>query len=81
MIAETEDERAAYALAMRRSGPRPRMTEAEIEAIIGKIADIGRVLPDASPDDQTEVFRQLGLKLDLPSRPTARPSLGRARGL
>jgi hypothetical protein len=25
------------------------MTEAEIEAIVGKVADIGRVLPDASP--------------------------------
>jgi hypothetical protein len=36
------------------------MTEAEIKTIVGKLADIARVLQDADPDDKAEVFRQLG---------------------
>ena len=39
------------------------MTEAEIKAIVDKLAGIARVLRDADPDDKAEVFRQLGLKL------------------
>jgi hypothetical protein len=39
------------------------MTEAEIRAIVDKLADIVRVLHDADPDDKAEIFRQLGLKL------------------
>ncbi len=62
-IAETEAEKATYALAMCRSEPRPRMSEAEIRAIVDKLAAIPRVLHDADPDDKAEVFRQLGLKL------------------
>jgi site-specific DNA recombinase len=63
-IAETEAERAAYELAMRRDEPRPRrMTEAEIKAIVENLADIARVLHDADPDDKGEIFRQLNLKL------------------
>jgi site-specific DNA recombinase len=48
---------------MRRSEPRPRMSETEIKAIVDKLADIARVLYDADPDDKAEIFRQLGLKL------------------
>jgi site-specific DNA recombinase len=62
-IAETEAERASYALAMRRNTARPRMSEAEIKAIVDKLADIARVLQDADPDDRAEIFRQMGLKL------------------
>lgn len=63
-IAETEAERMTYALAMRQSEPRRRhMTEAEIKAIVDKLADIARVLRDADPEDKGEIFRQLGLKL------------------
>jgi len=63
-IAETEAEKASYALAMRRTATRrPRMTEAEIKAIVDKFADIAAVLHDADPDDKAEVFRQLGLRL------------------
>ena len=63
-IAEIEAERATYTLGMRRSEPRPRrMTEAEIRAIVDKLADIAGVLRDAEPDDKAEIFRQLGLKL------------------
>ena len=39
------------------------MSEAEIKAIVDKLADIARVLHDADPDDKAEIFRQLGLKL------------------
>jgi hypothetical protein len=43
---------------MRRSEPRPRrMTEAEIKAIMDKLADIARVLHDADPKDKGEIFR------------------------
>lgn len=57
-------ERMTYAFAMRQSEPRRRhMTEAEIKAIVDKLADIARVLRDADPEDKGEIFRQLGLKL------------------
>jgi site-specific DNA recombinase len=62
-IAETEAEKATYALVMRRSEPRRRMTEQEIRSIVDKFADIARVLIDADPDDKAEIFRQLGLRL------------------
>jgi site-specific DNA recombinase len=49
-IAETEAECATYELAMRWYDPRPhRMSEAEIMAIVDKLADIARVLCDADP--------------------------------
>jgi len=62
-IAETEAEKATYALVMRRPGPRPRMTQQEINSIVDKFAYIARVLIDADPEDKAEIFRQLGLKL------------------
>lgn len=62
-IAETEAARASCALEMRRNATRPRMSEAEIKAIVDKLADIARVLHDADSDDKAEVFRQPGLKL------------------
>jgi hypothetical protein len=52
-----------FPVAMRRSEPRSRMTEAEIKAIVDKLADIARVLQNADPDDKAEIFRQLGLRL------------------
>ncbi len=42
---------------------RRRMSEAEIKAIVDRLADIVRVLHDADPDDKAEIFRQLGLRL------------------
>jgi site-specific DNA recombinase len=51
---------------MRRSDeprPRPRMTEQEIRAVVDKLADIARVLSNADPNDKSEIFRQLGLRL------------------
>jgi hypothetical protein len=39
------------------------MSEAEVEAIVDRLADIAAVLHDANPHDKAEVFRQLGLKL------------------
>ena len=63
-IAEIEAERATYTLGIHQTWPRPRrMTEAEIRAIVDKLADISGVLRDAEPDDKAEIFRQLGLKL------------------
>jgi site-specific DNA recombinase len=62
-IAETEAEKASYALSARRPEPPRRMTEQEINAIVEKFADIARVLTDADPDAKAEIFRKLGLKL------------------
>jgi site-specific DNA recombinase len=69
-IAETEAEKASYVLVIRKpAATRHRMTEAEIKAIVEKLADIAQVLADADPDDKAEIFRQLGLKLTYqPSR-------------
>ena len=64
-IAETEAERAMYEAGMRQftaTSPH-RMTEAEIRSIVERLADIARVLSGADPDDKSEIFRQLGLKL------------------
>ena len=60
-IAETEAEKATYALAARK--PTTRLTEAEIKAIVDKFDDIAAVLHDADPDDKAEIFRQLNLRL------------------
>lgn len=62
-IAETEAERARYQVSMRQVVVRPRMTGAEIKAIVDKLTDIAKVLEDADPDDKSEIFRQLGLRL------------------
>jgi hypothetical protein len=48
---------------------RPRMSEAEIKAVVDRLADVARVLRAADPDDKAEIFRQLGLRLTYhPSR-------------
>ena len=39
------------------------MSEAEIKAIVGRLADLARILADAHPNDKSEIFRQLGLRL------------------
>jgi hypothetical protein len=62
-IAETEAEKASYELGVRKAAPRHRMSEAEIKAVVDKLAGVARVLQDADPDDKAEIFRQLGLKL------------------
>ncbi len=63
-IAETEAEKAGYLAARRpRSTPRRRMSEAEIRAIVDRLADLVSVLADADPNDKSEIFRQLGLRL------------------
>lgn len=63
-IAETEAQKAGY-LAVRcpTTTRRRRMSEAEIKAIVDRLADLARVLADAGPNDKSETFRQLGLKL------------------
>jgi site-specific DNA recombinase len=48
---------------MRRTTTRPRMSEAELKAIVDELADIACVLDDADPADKAEIFRRLGLKL------------------
>lgn len=62
-IAETEADKARYQLSTRPAAARPRMSEAEIKSMVDKLADIVRVLGKADPDDKSEIFRQLGLKL------------------
>jgi hypothetical protein len=39
------------------------MSEAEVRAIVNRLADLARVLADADPNDKSEIFRQLGLRL------------------
>lgn len=63
-IAETEAEKARYLAVRRPNGARHRrMTEAEIKAIVDRLADLARVLADADPNDKSEIFCQLGLRL------------------
>ena len=40
-----------------------RISVAEIKAIVDRLADLARVLADADPNDKSEIFRQLGLRL------------------
>ena len=47
----------------RAGATRRRMSEAEIKAIVDRLADLARVLADADPNDKSEIFRQLGLRL------------------
>jgi hypothetical protein len=62
-IAETEAERTRHELSMRQPARKGRMTEADIRAVVDRLADVAHVLADADPDDKAEIFRQLGLKL------------------
>jgi site-specific DNA recombinase len=63
-IAETEAEKAGYHIPARPAGTtRRRMSEAEIKDIVDRLADLVRVLADADPNDKSEIFRQLGLRL------------------
>jgi Recombinase len=63
-IADTEAEKAGYLAARRPSGARRRrMSEAEIKAIVDRLADLARVLADADPNNKSGIFRQLGLRL------------------
>jgi hypothetical protein len=62
-IAETEAEKARHQLAARPAHASTRMSEAEIQAIVEKLADIALVLQNADPDDKAEIFRQLALKV------------------
>jgi len=39
------------------------MSEEEIKAIVGRFADLVSVLADADPNDKSEIFRQLRLRL------------------
>ena len=56
------------------------MTEAEIKSIVEKLADIARVLADAAPDDKSEIFPQLGLKLTYHPRADAAGGTDRLPG-
>jgi hypothetical protein len=63
-IADTEAEKAGYLATTRPSSTRRRrMSEAEIKAIVDRLADLVRVLAAADPNDKSEIFRQLGLRL------------------
>jgi site-specific DNA recombinase len=63
-IAETEAEKAGYRVTMRPAAVKPkRMSEAEIKAIVDRLGDLVRVLASADPNDKSEIFRQLGLRL------------------
>lgn len=59
------------------------MTEAEIKAIVDKLADIPGVLHNADPEDKGEIFQLPAARTqaDLLPRPTARPSKRRARAV
>ena len=62
-IAETEAERARHVMSLRQSATRARMGEEEIEAMISRLGGLAVTLHDADPDDKSEVYQQLGLRL------------------
>jgi len=63
-FAETEAEKAGYQVTLRpRGARRRRMSEAEIKAIVNRLGDLVRILASADPNDKSEIFRQLGLRL------------------
>jgi site-specific DNA recombinase len=63
-IAETEAEKAGYQITLRPpEAKHRRMSEAEIKAIVNRLGDLVRILASADPDDKSEIFRQLGLRL------------------
>ena len=62
-IAETEAERARHEMSLRQSATRARMSEEEIEAMISRLGGLAVTLHDADPDDKSEVYQQLGLRL------------------
>jgi len=50
-------------MTLRKSRTRTPLTGEQIEAMVTELADIAATLRDADPDDKSEVYRQLGLKL------------------
>jgi hypothetical protein len=76
-IAETEAERARHELGMRQPTAKAKgcITEADIKAIVDRLADLAHVLADADPDDKAEIFRQLRrTQADLQTRRATRAS-------
>ncbi len=66
-ITETQTERAAAVTALDRarqpSSPRRRMTRQEIKDLVDALGGLLTVLDKADPEDKTEVYQQLGLRL------------------
>jgi site-specific DNA recombinase len=48
---------------MRQGTTRASLTAAQIEQMITELADMAVTLRDADPDDKSELYQQLGLKL------------------
>jgi hypothetical protein len=62
-VARTLDACGALDLSLRQGTPRPRLGEAEVEAMIAKLGDMTAVVRAADPNDTPEVYQQMGLKL------------------
>jgi site-specific DNA recombinase len=64
-IAETEAQKAGYLAAKRSNGgaARQRTSKAETKAIVDGLTELARILASANPEDKSEIFRQLGLRL------------------
>jgi site-specific DNA recombinase len=79
-ITETQKERETAARLLRAPQPEPRqrLTRDQINALVREVGELTTALAEADPDDRAEVYRQLGLKLHLPPRPTKSPRPGTA---
>jgi site-specific DNA recombinase len=62
-IAETEADRAKHEITLRQATTRTSLTAAQIEQMITELGDLAATLRDADPDDKSELYQQLGLKL------------------
>jgi hypothetical protein len=62
-IAETESERAKHEITLRQATTRTSLTPAQIEQMVTELGDMATTLRDADPNDKSEVYQQLGLKL------------------
>jgi hypothetical protein len=62
-IAETEAERARHEITLRQATTCTSLTAAQIEQMVTELGDMAATLRDADPDDKSELYQQLGLKL------------------
>jgi hypothetical protein len=62
-MSETRARRAVAEARIRKPGGRRRLTRDEITSLVTALGDVMRVLRDADPADEAEVYSRLGLTL------------------
>jgi hypothetical protein len=85
-IAETQAQRVTAQAEIRSSTGQHRMTRDDIAAMVAALGDLVRVIRDADPADQAELYSQLGLRMTyrpqkrLVEAATVTPSLYMCKG-